>query len=255
MFAACHIFGEHIARSNIGFFVILQHRAVEHDKTPRQMQAGAGHIGQDCHAPHLQPFGEPRQRGTAAGAFAGGAGHPFKPLQQRRAQGDALDLGDHFDRVIAQRAGHPKDRQRRHHGDRGDHAHPPQAARLRAAAVNGAAQLFDGLNHLGFIVGQFQRLSRIAVRMIERGGLAGIGPVDGSQRPMGQRLIFEIADHQCRITDRDDHLAPLRIGRGAPKARRFEPGVFCQGGHGVLLRACQFSPLYHALRDQQWQVT
>ena len=131
------------------------------------------------------------------------------------------------------------------------HRRRPGFGRLRLIA----AQLFDGLDHLGLIVGQFQRFTRITVRMIERGQLPCVGPLDRRKRPMGQRLILKITDHQRRITDGYDHLASLRFGRSAPKARRFEPGVFCQGGHGALLRACQFSPLHHALRDQQWEVT
>ena len=59
-----------------------------------------------------------------------------------------------------------------------------QPSGMGAPLVDHRPQLFQRRDHVGFLGRQFQRFAGIAVGMVERGELSGIGADEGGQGPM-----------------------------------------------------------------------
>ncbi len=197
--------GDDMARDHIRLSMVLNQIGIDQDHTPRHPQrpldAAAHHQEPRLTASGRQPPRQLRQGGLPTRTIADRARHPLQMPQQRLTDFNPLDHRHHAQRMVPRRTGQPKQHERRHRRKARQHADKPQPSRPWPLTLHDAAQLFDGRDHLVFILGQFQCLTGVAIGMINRGPMPRIGARNRRNRPMCLHPVAHIGDGQRRLAD------------------------------------------------------
>lgn len=88
---------------------------------------------------------------------------------------------------------------------------------MRAAAFDMAAHPVQRGDHRGVICGQFQRLAGVAIGVEDRRNLAGVGAVQGADRPMRKGLALVVGQDQRGLAYGHHDLAALCLDTVTPQ--------------------------------------